>query len=296
MDGASHIAQIDLRDPDAVIAALDGGATASFKAAHRRGSIAELGGRGRLVVTGDLHDHSLNLRRAVKLAALDADPANHLVLHELVHGPDLVNGYDLSVRILIRVCLLKAAYPEQVLLLLSNHELAQRNHEGILKDGSSVVQQFEEGVGFLYHQRADDVMAAVDRYVESLLLGVRCANGIFVAHSLPAPRKLADFDPAVVDRVPKDEDLAEGGSAHMMVWGRRHTDALADQLAEAWGVGQFVLGHQPVDMGYDTLGRRILIINSDDNHGVALPIDLAKTYDQDALCEIVMPLNAVSLA
>lgn len=207
-----------------------------------------------------------------------------------------MNGYDLSIRILARVAALKAAFPEQVMLLLSNHELAQRNGEGILKQGASVVQQFEEGVGFLYHRFADDVMAAVGKYVESLLLGVRCANGVFVAHSLPAPRKLDAFDASVIDRVPTEEDLAEGGSAHLMVWGRRQTDALADQLAEAWGVEQFVLGHQPVEMGFETMGRRILIVGSDDGHGVGLPIDLSRTYDQDALCQAIVPLNAVSLA
>jgi len=287
--------ELDLQDAEAVIDALRGAAKASREARHRKGGVAQLPSKGRLVITGDLHDHTLNFQRALKLADLPAGDDHYLILHELIHGPNLVNGYDLSIRMLARAAALKAARPEQVLLLQSNHELAQLNNEGILKDGHSVVQQFEEGVGFLYHQRADDVMDAVFDYIRSLLIGVRCDNGLFIAHSLPSPRKLETFDTALLDRVPGDEDLADDGSAHRMVWGRKHTDELADQLAEAWGVELFVLGHQPVDMGYDTVGSRILLVNSDTDHGVALPIDLAQRYTLDQLCERVLPLAAVAL-
>ncbi len=286
---------LDLRDPDVVIATLRGAAAASLSDPSRRGAVTQLPAAGRLVITGDLHDNSLNLQRALRLADLEAGDDRHIILHEVIHGPDLVNGYDLSIRTLIRIAALKVARPMQVHLLQSNHELAQRNDEGILKDGASVVKQFEEGVGFLYHARADDVMAAVSAYVEALLLGVRCDNGLFIAHSLPGPRKLDAFDPTVIDRVPSDADLSDGGSAHLMVWGRHHTQELAETLAAAWGVELFVLGHQPVDMGYDTIGSRILIINSDDGHGVALTVDLAKQYDLDSLCEIILPLAAVTL-
>ncbi len=291
-----HQDDVDLRDPDAVIAALCGAAKACLNDPKRIGSVTQLPQAGQLIITGDLHDHSLNLMRAIKLARLDASPDHHLILHEVIHGPNLVNGYDLSVRTLIRIAALKVAHPEQVHLLLSNHELAQRNDEGILKDGASVVKQFEEGVGFLFHSRADDVLEAVNAYVEAMLLGVRCANGLFIAHSLPAPRKLVRFDITVIERTPTDADLADGGPAHLMVWGRRHNDTLADALADAWNVDLFVLGHQPVEMGHDTMGSRILIIASDDDHGVALPIDLAQHYDLDTLCEAVHPLAAVTLS
>jgi len=78
--------ELDLLDPEAVIAAFEACAEASMNASHRRGGIAELGEAGRLVITGDLHDHGMNLKRACKLAALADDPGNYLILHELVHG------------------------------------------------------------------------------------------------------------------------------------------------------------------------------------------------------------------
>lgn len=285
--------QVDLGDPDAVIAVLDAAAEAGLAADHRRGSVAALPACGHLVITGDLHDHSRNLRAALKLADLGAGPDRYLVLHELIHGPDLVNGLDLSIRTLVRVAAIKAAFPEQVLLLLSNHELAQRNGEDILKGGVSVVRRFEEGVGFVYGRRADAVLEAMGRYVASLLLAVRCANGLFIAHSLPAPSDLAAFDPGVIDRALTEADLRDGGSASMLVWGRRHDDAVTEALAAAWAVDLFVVGHQPVMSGFETVGSRMLVIASDDGHGVAVPVDLSARYSLESLCDRVRRLAGV---
>jgi len=63
----------------------------------------------------------------------------------------------------------------------------------------------------------------------------------------------------------------------------------------AWNARVFVLGHQPADMGYETEADRILILNSDHEHGVALPIDLSRTYDLDALIEAIVPLAAITV-
>ena len=78
-----------------------------------------------------------------------------------------------------------------------------------------------------------------------------------------------------------------------MVWGRKHDDELADALARAWDVKVFVLGHQPAEMGYEVEGERIVIINSDHEHGMALPIELDREYDQQAIIDALLPLAAV---
>ena len=85
------------------------------------------------------------------------------------------------------------------------------------------------------------------------------------------------------------------GSAHLMVWGRRLTQELADDLGEQWGVKVFVVGHQGVEMGYEECGDSMLIINSHHAHGVAVPIDLSKTYTRDSLMEEVVLLAGVLL-
>ena len=287
-------AELDVRDAAAVADAFRRGAMRNLATPGRRGSVVDLPASGRLLMTGDLHDHTVNFRRVVKLADLDGEGERRLILHELIHGPTLVNGMDLSVTMLARSAWLKIRYGERVHILQSNHELAQLMGEHISKSGESVVEAFNDGVAYLYGGRSDQVMDAMREWLRSLPLAVRCGNGIMCAHSLPDARRLGAFDPAVLERLPSDEDLAgPGGAAHAMVWGRRLTAKVEDTLAAAWGVELFVLGHQPAEFGHETQGERVLILASDHGHGVALPLDLSRRYTRDELEEALRPLAGV---
>ncbi len=266
----------------------------------REGSTVHLPEQGRLVMTGDLHDHGDNLSRIVKFAALDASPDHHLVLHEVIHpserderGP--ADQPDLSIRTLVRVAALAARYPLQLHVLLSNHELAQARGEPILKGGTSVNKLFDAGVDAIYGSRGEDVRAAMREYVSSLLLAVKCPYGIMCTHSLPSPRRVEAFDPAVIERVPTEADLGRDGSAYDLVWGRRHTQAVADELGMAWDVDLFLMGHQPAEMGHYVEGDTMIVLASDHSHGVALPIDLTRPYRLFDLVQTIKPLNAVML-
>ncbi|GAB4108021.1 MAG: hypothetical protein Kow00105_13490 [Phycisphaeraceae bacterium] len=290
------VCDLDLRDPDAVADAFHRGAEANLNIPGRQGAIVDLPKEaGRLLVSGDLHDNAQNYQRLIKLASLDASASNRLVLHEVIHGPDLVNGLDLSVRMLARVADLKARFPEQVYVLQSNHELAQYRMEGILKEGRDTVESFDEGLEFLYGNQAEQVRESVNEYIRSLLLAVRCENGVFISHSLPSDTRMRDFDPQVIDKTPTHDDLMAKGPIYYMVWGRNQSQETADTLAKAWGCSQFVMGHQPAEMGYEPLGDTMLILASDHSHGVALPIDLARSYDQEQMINEIVPLASVTL-
>jgi hypothetical protein len=246
-------------------------------------------------MTGDLHDNGINLQRILKLAALHTGPDRHLVLHEIIHGRYKVNRRDLSVRTLARVAAIQLEFPGRVHVMLANHELAQLGGEGILKDGVSVVEAFDEGLDFIYAEKADVVRAAMLGYIRSLALAVHCPNGVLCSHSLPAPRRIHLFDEKVLDRALGDEDFRSGGAAYDMVWGRNHTQDLADVLAQAWGVRVFLMGHQPAETGYEPEGSNMLVLASDHEHGVAVPLDLAKPYDRDAVIGQIVPLASVVL-
>jgi hypothetical protein len=262
----------------------------------RDGCSLNLPDHGKLLATGDLHDNANALQRVIKRAKLDKSPDHHVVLHELIHGPTRLNGMDLSIRTLARAAAVKRAYPQQVHFLLSNHELAQRKQEHVFKDGGSDVDAFNDGLAHLFGEDgAEQVHAAFDDYVDSLLLAVRCANGVMVAHSLPAPRKIEVFDKTVLDRELTEEDCDADGSAYLMVWGRHQNVKLATELAEAWGVKVFLLGHQPAEMGWEEKANNILILNSDHGHGVCLPVDLAKTYQRDDFIDKIVPINGIRL-
>ena len=291
--GASAEA-VDLNRAAAVCEILEQAAQANFDTPARSGSVVDLGGEGQLVISGDLHDQREHFDRIIRLAQLGESENNHVVLQEIIHGERLINGMDLSYRLITRAAELKVQRPAQVHVILSNHELAQSDGDGIMKEGVSVLETFDRGIEYVFGEECDAVAAAIRTFVRSMPLAVRCANGILCAHSLPAPRKTSIFDPAVLDRRMTDADYANpDGSAYLMVWGRGLTQKSADELAAKWGVKQFVLGHQHADMGWDEIGETILILNSDHARGVALPIDLAKAYTHDELVELMLPLAAL---
>lgn len=293
--------ELDPSDAASVAAVLHHCAASLRDHPLRRGASIHLPAEGRLTVTGDLHDNGFNLERVRRVAQLNASPDHHLILHEVIHGDNLVNGADLSIRTLAQVADLHNRFPTQVHLLQSNHELAQYLGEGIQKDGLAVVEAFDHGLSDLYGDAAEDVAEAVRAYVRGLPLCVRVAPpagealGLFVSHSLPAPRRIEPFDKTVIDRDLDDADLQPRGSAYDMVWGRHHNRKILDELADAWGVSCFLLGHQPAELGWETVAGRALVLASDHQNGVAVPLDLGRAWTIEAVAEQAVMLNEVSV-
>jgi hypothetical protein len=246
----------------------------------RHGSLLELPNYGQVVMTGDLHGHRQNFKKLVAYCQLEKTPIRHVLLHELIHEePITFVAHDHSVELLIDAARWKTFFPDQVHFLQSNHELAQLNDHDITKGGRSVADDFDAGVVDLFGaEEAPGVLKAIDEFLASLPAAARAANRIFFSHSLPNREDLGEFDPQCIRRSPEQLDLREGGDIYSMVWGRRHDAALLDVLAKAWDVDLFIVGHQPQEWGHEVMFERLLILASDHNHGVFLPIDLRKTY------------------
>jgi len=235
----------------------------------------------RLIASGDLHDNPVHLSRLVSAAGLlHAEPAAgaaHLVLHEIIHPDRLHNGLDFSFRALGRVAALKVAHPELVHTLLANHELAQMMGAGIVKDGVRCVEAFDEGLVEVFGDAASVVAAAIGRFVRSMPLALRATTprgDLLCSHSLPAVAMMSRFDRGVLSRDLTAEDYGPRGSAHAMVWGRGYDAEQLEDLTEAWGVNLFLLGHEHAENGYAAVLPNALVLNSDHERGVYLPIDL----------------------
>ena len=86
---------IRLNDPVAVCDLFDRAAEALRSSPYRAGSSVNLPGRGRLLLTGDLHDNPAHFEKIVRLARLGESDDCHVILHEIIHGEMLVNGVDM---------------------------------------------------------------------------------------------------------------------------------------------------------------------------------------------------------
>ncbi|HLL87790.1 MAG TPA: metallophosphoesterase, partial [Tepidisphaeraceae bacterium] len=247
--------------------------------------VVTLPAEGEVWMTGDVHDNRRNFDKLLRAADLANNPRRHLVLHELIHGDRFdASGAEGSWETLYKAAALKCDFPDQVHFLLANHDLAQIYGEGIMKAGISVCEAFTAGVKRDFPDGGTGVTIAVSEFLLSLPLAIRCPNGLFFCHSLPTDDQIATFDYTVFDRPLSGPDyLRRKGPVYQLIWGRNFTPAGVEQFLANVGADLVVTGHQPQEMGYLVNGDRSLIIASDHNQGVFLPLDLSERYEMEQL-------------
>src|SRR5437773_1108791 len=247
--------------------------------------VVNLPADGEVWMTGDIHDNRTNFAKLITAVDLENHPKRHLVLHELIHGDHFdPKGAEDSWRMLYQAAELKCDFPGQVHFLLANHDLAQIHGEGIMKAGLSVCEAFNAGVKRDFSTGATLVTVAITEFLLSLPLAIRCPNGLLFCHSLPTDDQIKNFDYTVFDRPLEPADYKRRtGPVYQLIWGRNVSPAGADEFADQMNAKLIVTGHQPQDAGYFVNGERHLIIASDHNQGVFLPLDLSEEYDMERL-------------
>ncbi|MBN1343795.1 MAG: metallophosphoesterase [Phycisphaerae bacterium] len=261
----------------------------------RKGSLLLFPDYGQLVVTGDLHGHRRNFEKLVKFCGLQSAPTRSVILQEIIHDDiERADQIDASHELLLDAARWKCEFPDQVFFLQSNHEVSQVTGHGIMKGGHSVLEGFVAGVEAAYGpEKTPDVLEAINTLILSYPLAARTEHRLFISHSLPGKREIDEFDPSILNRKATLEDLGEGPAAKFL-WGRRHPPANIERLVEMLDADLFIMGHQPEPEGFRTEGQRVLILASDHNHGVFLPIDLAKPVTMDDLLKRVRKFVAVA--
>lgn len=282
---------VNVQDADAVVDLFHAAARAGLDADCRRGSIDLIRAPGSLIATGDLHDNPFHLAELVEAARLGGTGGEagstgggsghpHITFQEVIHSDRLLNGLDLSYRALARVAELKVDAPERVHALLANHELAQIVGAGIVKDGVRCVDAFNDGLAYVFGDDWERVAAAIGVFIRSMPLALRCETprgDILCAHSLPGLASMGRFDAGILSRGLTEEDYApRHGSAHLMVWGRGYDAEQLEDLVERWGVNLFILGHEKAENGYLVIPPCAVVLNSDHQRGVYLPLDLER--------------------
>ncbi len=276
----------DQPSADRVIETFAAAADENLSSGMRVQQVVNLPDTGEMIMTGDLHDHRRNFDKLLAYADLPANPDRHLILHELIHGDhyDPVTRSEHSWITLFRAAELKVDFPDRVHFMLANHDLAQIHGEGIMKGGISVCESFSRGLKQAFGDRQLVVAAALSEFLLSLPLGIRASNGIFCCHSLPTDAQIETYDFSVFGRELTGPDYQRRtGPVYQLIWGRGVTAEGAAHFADQVAADIILTGHQPQDSGYLVNGQRHLILASEHNQGVMLPIDLSHQYTMDGL-------------
>ena len=281
--------------PQTIIDLLNKGIEANNADKYRRDNLVYLPVEGSVIVTGDLHGHRRNFERIVAFADLANNPDRHIVLQEIIHGgPEDSLGGCLSYRLLYDVVRYKLNFPDRVHVIMGNHDTAFINSSEVMKDGREMNRAMSLALDREFGPDGTEVELATKQFLFSQPLAVKTESRIWISHSLPGDRFIGKFDPQILNRQLKVNDVVRPGSAYLLTWGRRHSQALLDKLAGQFDIDVFILGHQPQEKGWNQAGENLVIIASNHNHGCLLPINLAQSYTVEQLLESIVPLASIS--
>ena len=271
-------------------------AEVNYAEALRKGNIIELPSQGRLIISGDLHGHRKNFKRILAYADLANNPDTYLIFQEILHGgAEDSRGGCLSFQLFFDILRLKLKFPQQVQMLMGNHDTAIVTDCDVIKGGREMNDAFKRSLKHCFKDNFEEVNEAIKEYLLSQPLAVKTTSGIWISHSIPADRYISRFDHDVFDRTLFPDDLLRGEPAYFLTWGRRHCQDKLDEFAKALGIKTFILGHQKQDTGFSKAGENLIILTSEHNHGCLIALDMAKPYTTDELVECVVPLASVEV-
>lgn len=279
----------------AIIDMLNKGIEANHADRFRQGNIVRLPREGSLVITGDIHGHRRNFERITSFCDLENNPTRHVILQEIIHGgSEDSEGGCLSYQLLFDIVRYKLSFPDQVHILIGNHDTSFINNSKVMKNGKEMNASMRQALEREFKESCPEVKLALSQFLFSQPLALRTENRIWASHSLPSARLLDKFDPEILDRELKVNDCVKPGSAYLLTWGRGHTQSVLDKMAEMFDIDIFILGHQAQPQGWGRLGNNLIIVASDHNHGCLIPIELDKSYSLEQLVDSIVPLASIS--
>lgn len=271
------------------------GTELNYSAKYRRGNIIHLPDVGELIITGDLHGHRRNFEKIVTFADLQNNPQRHIVFQEILHGGHQDDeGGCLSFKLLCDAIRYQLQFPDQVHLILGNHDTAILCDIDIMKMGREMAKAMKAAMKRCFGDEYESVYLGMKQYLLSQPLAVRCANRIWVSHSLPPDSYADSFDVTIFQRHSRVSDITRPNPAYLLTWGRRHSEQTLAKLAQLFDTDVFILGHQPQDRGWVRGGKNLIILASDHNHGCIISFDLAQSYTADELIDRIVPLASLT--
>ena len=277
------------RDVMKRLATLEAATAANWKDRWRQGYEILLPATGDFLVVGDLHGHLENFRAAVEAADLASHPDRHILFQEVIHQLEL--GEDHSYRVLEEVAAQKARYPDQVHVILGNHDLAEWQGREIFKGGLCLNLLFRGGIRNAYGDEATPtVHRAYQEFIGTMPVAVRACGDLLIVHTTPERRYLDQMSAAHLRRDPTPDDWKAHGWVESLVWGRDFAQPTADAFAERMQAAVFIVGHTPCRRGYRVPNTRHVIIDSKDDWGVYVPLDLSRRYTQAEVVAAIRPL------
>jgi hypothetical protein len=276
-------------DPVRLLRTLKQAIQAFRSAPGRRGRFIRLENTEEVMVVGDLHGNVENFRLALERAELARNRKRHFVLQELIHGPNRYSsGGDKSHQLVDLLAALKCEYPEQVHLILGNHELSQLKSQEIMKGEADLNAPFREGVATAYGPSAREIYASYLELFNVVPLALRTANWIFISHSVPSASRIERFELDLLEQDRPDErEFRFGGALHALVWGRDTNPSTVETFLRKVDADFVITGHIPCPEGFSVPNEKQLILDAQGTPACYCLFPTDRPLTQQELIEMV---------
>jgi hypothetical protein len=265
---------------DHTIPLIKAAAEANRSDPYRSGFLIHLPSEGELLVTGDLHGNGGNFQRILQVADLGRCPGRHLVLQELVHEVETVDEICRSYRLVEIAAQLKCAYPNQVHILLGNHEMAECLRLEIGKAGRELNAAFDEGLRVAYAEGWEEVKEAYREFWTSSPVAVHTSNALFVSHSTPRLDRIDDLSLEYLQTTTVEEVFRRDGPIFSMLWDRDYRPQAAEAFARRMQAEVLLVGHTACTEGMRVPNQRHIILDSKDMEARYALLPLDRELDQ----------------
>lgn len=246
----------------------------------RTGDLIELPSTGDVVIMGDLHGNIANFKKTLAAAELDTKSDRHLIIQEPTHTYEV--SEDRSFMLHEEIVLAKSKFPNQIHIILGNHELSELTGKEILKGGICYNILFREGMRQEYGNYFADIREMLHNFIRTMPLACITHNRIFISHSTPElkyiPLYSLEFFRNSSGDPKKTELLVE-----RLVWGRDLSQHAADAFAERIKCDILVVGHMACKRGYQIPNTRHIILDSKGLFATTLHFRLNHPYTQQEL-------------
>ena len=257
----------------------------------RRGAIEWIES-GEVFIVGDLHGAQKNYAEIVNQANLPANPTRHIVFQEMIHGArGSYSTLDLSYRLLEMVARLKTAYPDQVHILLGNHDINELLRIEVEKGGGKSLLSFERALAAAYGEQKAEVRMSYNEFFASLAVAVRTPWGLFASHSIPSRRHHRLYSTGMLRGDEPFGEYLPGSPAYWLVWGRDLSDECIRGFSSTAECNMLVIGHFPCDDGFRIVNDSLLILDCKDDAGCYAVLPAAEPLPPDQLVKAIRPIR-----
>ncbi|MEK7487521.1 MAG: metallophosphoesterase [Planctomycetota bacterium] len=262
---------------------------ANFADKYRNGNLIELPREGDLIIAGDIHGNRENYDMIVASAKLKENPKRHLIIQEVVHRYEL--GADTSYDILLDLAKLKIQFPDQLHIILGNHELAEYQKKEIYKGGICLNILFDSIMQKHYKEFKDAVRKEVDGFIRSIPLASRTPFKTFMVHSTPNREYMGAVDYSLFLNNYKEKDIEEFGKVDRILWGRCYDQDLADEFCKKVDAEVLICGHRACSTGFTVPNKTHIILDCKDPFACVIYMKLDRHYTHEELVKLIKPLR-----